>query len=281
MIQNLRSEPPRIRNQEACEQFRAAVRRLGMDPDGQWAGGYVEYEWGHCRHVLEQGGIELAGRNVLEFGCNIGATSIVLAALGAAVTGVDVNPEYVGLARLNAASYGLGESIAFLQVSDSTRLPIADGQFDLVSCNSVLEYVPHGSLAGVQSEIDRTLKPGGIIAVSGTSNRLWPREVHSRRWLVNYLPHVVDRLVGTEIQRGVYPWLMRSGFGPRYSDLTFLDRGRGYIAARERMGTSAGVLMLMRGAIGLFAPLGISPGLLTPSISVLLRKDERSTNHRC
>lgn len=49
------------------------------------------------------------------------------------------------------------------------------------SCNSVLEYVQLRHLADLLLEIDRVLAPGGVLLVLGTSNRLWPREVHSGR----------------------------------------------------------------------------------------------------
>ena len=268
---------PKIRNSEARDQFRATARRLGLDPDNLWIGGYVDYEWHHGRHVLDTAGVNVPDAKVLEFGCNFGATSIMLATLGARVTGVDVNSDYVELARLNAASYGLESRIEVLHVPDTTRLPFADGQFDLITCNSVLEYVPHAVLKPVQRELDRVLKRGGSILVGGTSNRLWPREIHSQRWLVNYLPQCVDRLLATDIQRGVFPWQVRFGFGPGYRDAGLADGGVGYLEARRRMGVTSWRRMLLSAAIRVLSPLRISVGLLTPSISVLLRKDGRAS----
>lgn len=266
---------PKICNLEAREQFRAAARRLSLDPDNVWVGGYVDYEWHHSRHVLESAGMTVSGLKVLEFGCNFGASSIMLTALGACVTGVDVNADYLELARLNTAGYGLDHRIAILHVPDATRLPFDDGQFDLITCNSVLEYVPHAILGSVQRELDRVLKPGGTILVLGTSNRLWPREMHSRRWFANYLPRWVDALWSTDVQRGVFPWQVRFGFGPRYRDIDLQDGGARYREARRRMGMSGRRRMLLTAAARLLSPLRISAGLLTPSISVLLRKDDR------
>lgn len=268
-------QAPKICNFEAREQFRAAARRLSLDPDNVWVGGYVDYEWHHSRHVFESAGVTLSGLRVLEFGCNFGATSIILAALGAGVTGVDVNLDYVELARLNTACYGLEQRIAVLHVPDATRLPFEDEQFDLITCNSVLEYIPHAMLKPVQRELDRILKRGGTILVLGTSNRLWPREIHSRRWFVNYLPRRVDPLLSTDIQRGVFPWQVRFGFGSWYRDTGLLDGGAGYLEARRRMGVSGPRKMLLTAALRMLSPLRISVGLLTPSISVLLRKDDR------
>lgn len=44
--------------------------------------------------------------------------------------------------------------------ADLTRLPFADGQFDIVVCSHVLEHVPDDAKA--MSEIHRVTKPGGL-----------------------------------------------------------------------------------------------------------------------
>ena len=269
-------QAPEVRDRAAREAFRAAARRMSLDPDDTWVGGYVDYEWRHGRHALEAAGATVSGLRVLEFGCNYGATSIVLAALGASVTGVDVNPDYVGLARLNAACYRQPQGPEFMHVPDTTRLPFDDAQFDLITCNSVLEYVPHALLGPVQREIDRVLKPGGTILVLGTSNRLWPQEVHSRRWFVTYLPRFVDALARRDIQRGVFPWQIRFGFGPSYADADLQDAGAGYLEARRKMGMSGARRALLGAAMRVLAPLRLSVGLLTPSISVRLLKHRRT-----
>jgi len=265
-------QAPTVCNPDARERFRSTARRYSLDPDNPWLGGYVDYEWRHGRHVLECSGITIARARALEFGCNIGATSIVLATLGAAVTAVDVDPKYVELARLNAVSYGLRERIEFLHLTDATRLPFPAGFFDLITCNSVLEYVAHDSLAAVQRELDRVLKPGGAIIVEGTSNRLWPREMHSGRWFVNYLPRFVDGLVDRHFERGVAPWRARRGFGPGYQDLSIADRSGAYLESRKRMGMSSGKRLALAAGAWMLAPLRLSVGLVTPSLALWLRK---------
>lgn len=177
--------------------FREVVVRLGLNPDNQWVGGYVEYERTHFRRFLPS---DLTGTTVLEFGCNMGASAVIMAELGASVVAIDVNSRYLEVARANALRYGV--NVEFLRVEDSSKLPFANASFDWVNCNSVLEYLSRTVRTAVLNEIDRLLKPEGHILVTGTSNRLWPREVHSRRWLVNYLPF-------GGYQRGVWPWELR------------------------------------------------------------------------
>jgi len=266
-------EIPQIVDRGALEEFRSAARNWSLDPDNAWVGGYVDYEWRHGRHIYECLDAPVAGARILEFGCNVGATSIVLARMGGQVTGVDVERKYVELARLNAASYGFARNIDFQHTPFSTSLPFGDGHFDLIVCNSVLEYVRCCDLAPSLRELDRLLKVGGLILIQGTSNRLWPREMHSRRWLVNYMPRIVDRYLQKDLQRGVFPWEVRKGLGSRYVDLDLLDRGGAYLEARKRMGASDLWIGLLRVSMQALHPLQVTVGWLTPSISMQLRKE--------
>ena len=75
-------------------------------------------------------------------------------------------------------------------------MPFPKHHFHLIVCNSVLEYVQPGSLSAVQNELVRLLGPGGLVLVLSTSNRLWPKEVHSGKWLSNYVPKCLDCLLG-------------------------------------------------------------------------------------
>ena len=80
----------------ANKKFRELVRDAGLDPDNPWIGGYLDREWEHGRHIYETVEFEISGKLFLEFGCNYGATTVVLAALGARVVGVDIDMVSVG-----------------------------------------------------------------------------------------------------------------------------------------------------------------------------------------
>lgn len=248
--------------------FDAAAERLGLRPRDPWIGGYVDYEWDHLRRVLDAMPLRLDGARVLEFGCNVGASAILFAHLGAQVSATDIDAPWIELARLNAARYGIN-SIVFTHVPDSRRLPFCDGRFDLVACNSVLEYIADDELAAVQRELDRVLAPGGLILLTGTSNRLWPREIHSGHWFVNYLPRFVDGLWPTPLQRGIWPWRARHGFGRHYTNLDTADSTNFFARSRRRMGMSPLLLKLLLGAARC---LGVGPGMLAQNLSCLLQK---------
>ena len=213
----------------------------------------------------------MRGRAVLELGCNVGATAIVLGALGAEVTAVDPSAAFVELARANAARHGLSARIAFHHVADTRRLPFESGRFDWVCCNSVLEYVAPKPCTACSGSSTRVLRPGGIAAILGTSNRLWPREDHTGRWLVNYLPRWADRLTGKRRMRGVSAFQVRGALRG-YDDLTRARGGRLYVALKARMGVTGNKLLALAAASRVLAAAGVSPGALGPTMTLVLRK---------
>ena len=190
---------------------------MGLNPSDRWVGGYVEYEWGKLRPLLNAYGVDLEGKRALEFGCNYGGSSIVLAFLGAEVRGVDVSSAAISLARCNADQYGRSD-INLQHVRDSRYLPFPGHHFDFVSCNSVLEYVSPPLLPGVVRELHRVMKPGARLLITGTSNRLSLREIHSGKWLANYLPIWLDRFRATPRQRGIGPFRLRRLVAPLFYD---------------------------------------------------------------
>ena len=263
---------PRVKNDGADQEFRTLLQANGSDPGALWTGGYVDYEWSNGRHLIANYAGTMRGQRVLEFGCNYGATAIVLSYLGMNVVAVDTQEFLIDAARLNSRRYG-AEHIDFLRVSERGRLPFNDSDFDLIICNSVLEYVDPNVLAQRLRDFDRLLRPGGTLLVMGTSNRLALREIHSRRYLVNYLPPSFDRLIGSlkPFQRGIWPWTIRSRF-PDYQDLVLADWGSGLVSAKRAKNLGpASILLLhvLRFVCGAFA---ISVGSILPNIFMALRK---------
>lgn len=223
--------------------YETAARQLGLAPRRPWIGGAPDYRWDHLRLLLEVLPLNYDGLRTLEFGCNAGASAILLAHLGAAVSAVDVDERWITLAALNAERYGVGD-IDFQHVPDARALPFADGEFDLIACNSVLEYVDHAQLPAVQRELDRVLAPGGVLLVCGTGNRLW-------------------------LRGGLWPWTARRGFGAHYDNLdsgfpnSFFSRSRQGIAAAPWQLALLSRLALL---------LDVGPGMLTRHLSCLLQK---------
>lgn len=113
---------------------------------------------------------------ILDIGCGNGLIAACLAGLGNEVTAVDVADQRDPDA---AAAY------KFVQISDE-RLPFADGAFDIVISNHVIEHV--GDHALHLAEIARVVKPEGLCYLA-TPNRYFPYEVHYKLLFLHWLPY--------------------------------------------------------------------------------------------
>ncbi len=117
---------------------------------------------GHSRQVARAAEQRLpivpfgATLKYLDVGCGNGMTALHLAATyGFDVTGIDVDPEQIRLAR---ASAGNRTNVRFL-VADATRLPFDTAEFDLVATNKTTHHIPEWKTA--LAEMVRVLRPGG------------------------------------------------------------------------------------------------------------------------
>jgi len=105
------------------------------------------------------------GERVLDLGSGAGTDSLVAAQMVGAegrVTGVDMTPEMVAKARASAAVQG-AENVEFVE-SEAERLPFADGSFDVVISNGVIDLIPDKD--AVFTELFRVLRPGGRLQLA-------------------------------------------------------------------------------------------------------------------
>jgi SAM-dependent methyltransferase len=96
------------------------------------------------------------GRSVLDVGCGAGVDLARFARGGAEITGIDVSPSAIELARKNFEQQGLRGRF---EVADGERLPFPDNTFDLVFAHGVVQYT--ASPQRLVDECRRVLKPGG------------------------------------------------------------------------------------------------------------------------
>jgi SAM-dependent methyltransferase len=101
------------------------------------------------------------GQELLDVATGNGNVAIAAALAGAEVTGLDLTPELLDLARARAREAGL--EVSFIE-GDAEELPFADGSFDRVtSCFGVM-FAPLQQKAA--DELVRVARPGARIAVA-------------------------------------------------------------------------------------------------------------------
>jgi 2-polyprenyl-6-hydroxyphenyl methylase/3-demethylubiquinone-9 3-methyltransferase len=108
----------------------------------------------------------LDGARVVDVGCGGGILSESLARKGARVTGIDVAPRVLAVARLHLHESGLDVDYREMTVEDLAHQ--APGAFDVVTCMEMLEHVPDPP--SIVRAIHDLLKPGGH-AFFSTLNR--------------------------------------------------------------------------------------------------------------
>lgn len=154
-------------------------------------------------------------RTVFDFGCGSGSGSIALAMIFPEIRchGVDISSTEVAIGRARAQLYGVADRCHFECIQPGQALPVSSGAFDLCVCCSVLEYVTDMDVRKLcVQEMARSLVPGGLLFMT-VPNRLYPVELHSRKFGWNYFPHLLKaRIVGSsmwEVKHLARPYVLR------------------------------------------------------------------------
>jgi ubiquinone/menaquinone biosynthesis C-methylase UbiE len=132
-------------------------------------------------------------RRVVDFGCGSGGSAIALSLVYPDVNciGTDIDLGEVTIARERAKLYGVADRCEFYCVSPGQSLPFPDGSFDFCQCSSVLEYVlGTDARRFCVHEMARLLRRGGLLFCS-VPNRIYPFEIHTRKWGWNYFPRLL------------------------------------------------------------------------------------------
>lgn len=109
----------------------------------------------------------LASRRVdraCELGCGFGRMTPVLSEFAEAVCGFEREPHFVAEAQL------LFPTISFIQVGTLSAIPAPDRSFSLVLTFTVLQHLVDSEVATVALEINRILRPGGLLVLCEETN---------------------------------------------------------------------------------------------------------------
>jgi len=166
----------------------------------------------------------LAGTVVVEIGCGEGASTIALAEQGARVTGIDIDADFLEVARDKVRSSGLEARFECANAAELGSLDLGDVEWIIFWAS--LEHMLHDERIAALSQAWSLLPRNGLLTVIETPNRLWPYDSHTSR--LPYFSWLPD-----DVAFDVAPASPRPQFGgDHYYDadaqLTdFLRRGRG------------------------------------------------------
>lgn len=104
---------------------------------------------------------------MLDLGCGAGETLAYFAARGVQVSGIDVSPTAIELARANLNGRGLAAQVASLQVGSIESLPFASNSFELCTEAMVFQHLERPHRPQVLAEVHRVLAPGGALIAYG------------------------------------------------------------------------------------------------------------------
>ncbi len=205
------------------------------------------------------------GVRVLDVAAGTGNVALAAARAGASVTGCDLTPALLEVARRNAAEEGL--DVAWIE-ADAEALPFPDASFDVVTSAVGVMFAPDHTAAA--RELLRVCRPGGTIGLiawtpggwsarffetisrhlppapadAGASPMLWGDDAHVLALLGDGIegldatrePLVVDHFASAEELAGWYGRV----FGP-------------VVAARAAIGDPARIAAMDRDLVAFFA----------------------------
>ena len=166
-----------------------------------------------------------AGLAILDVGCGGGLLCEPLARLGAAVTGIDLEPTNLAVAARHAEAAGLAIDYRRVAVEE---LAATGAMFDLVCVMEVVEHVP--DMPRFLADCARLVRPGGglVLATLNRTFRSFALGIVAAEYVLGWLPrgtHRWSRFVRpSEAARAL------RGAGLRVADLT----GVSYDPLRDR-----------------------------------------------
>ncbi len=150
----------------------------------------------------------LKDKLIFDFGCGTGGSSVALGLSAAKVIGVEPDQMNIDVAAARIKKHHLDDLIKVSYLADTSKLPFPSETFDICICHSVLEYIPTDRHLYIR-EMWRILKPNGILFIGGSSNGIYPIEMHTGKWFINYIPSK------TTSPRGISYWEIVNAIKPQ------------------------------------------------------------------
>lgn len=118
-----------------------------------------------CQQYLDNfGTADVAGLDVLDFGCGQGALSFLVAQRGVrSVTGIDIDAEEIRAAQAQVEQAAPGLQPRFLCSGSTASIELPEASIDLIVCFDVLEHIIE--YRSIIAEWRRVLRPGGRVFI--------------------------------------------------------------------------------------------------------------------
>jgi len=171
------------------DKFGASAQRF-WDPQGEFR---PLHDLNPVRAQFVRERTRLAGSRILDVGCGGGLLAEALAQAGGTVSGIDLAPEMIAIARAHASERGL--AIDYRVVAAEALEP---GAYDVITCMEMLEHVPDP--AAMIATLARLLRPGGDLFISTLhrSARAFFSAIVAAEYVLRLLPrgtHQFERFI--------------------------------------------------------------------------------------
>jgi ubiquinone/menaquinone biosynthesis C-methylase UbiE len=164
------------------------------------------------------------GQVVLDIGCGTGALTIRAAQKGAKVRAIDINPQMMEIAQQKIQQAGLSDYVEFCEIGVAELDAEKSESFDVVMSGLCFSELSENELNFGLYQINRILKPGGILLVGdevcprGYIKKIIYRLVRFPLVIITYLitqttthafPHLTEKIKGAnfEIEHSRENWL--------------------------------------------------------------------------
>ncbi|HWQ56195.1 MAG TPA: methyltransferase domain-containing protein [Bryobacteraceae bacterium] len=164
-------------------------RNGGWNLDEFFATGMVDarraMEW------VDETGCPAARNTALDFGCGVGRVTQALGDYFEHVTGVDIAPAMLDLARQYNRR---GERCRYVLNNQNHLRVFGDASFDFIHSRITLQHVPRRHIRSYLREFVRVLRPGGLIVFQLPAK-------HRYRDISHFLVHNVYKALARKILR--------------------------------------------------------------------------------
>jgi len=146
------------------------------DIDALYTGRLSKFRKTHIPFLIEK--IGLIEKDILEIGCGSGSSTIALQEQGCNVTAIDINEEYLNIARKRADIYDLAPDFFNVNALDIYEF-FKGKKFDIIIFYASLEHMLPQERKESLKQAYQMLKEDGCLCIFGTPNRLWPFDQHT------------------------------------------------------------------------------------------------------